>query len=424
MKVATSMHDCEEVLADFASTFRHTDGKEITTEKAQSLALFVGSPEKTLKIVHVAGTSGKTSTSYYSAALLQASGEKVGLSVSPHINSVAERALINGVVLPDETYIDYFNEFHALVIDSSIRVSYFEFLMVFALWVFAREHVEYAVIETGLGGLYDASNICTQPNKVCVITDVGLDHVHVLGNTIYEIASQKAGIAWKHNMIISYHQSHDVSKAIRERAEIVDAKIYVIAPIDGAIDSTIPVFQQRNWNLAYETYKLIATRDSLPSLSNALLEKSRSVIVPARMQQFEVAGKMVIVDGAHNQQKMQVFFESYETMFPGIRPLIVMSLKHSKDGASIAPFIAKYADSVIATEFTKEQDMQWGAQSVHEIEHELRTAGIHRISLEKEVTAALDMALEADSKNVLVIGSFFLAAEVIELLRNTQPSHA
>ena len=415
-----SIDDCSAALVELTQNKRQQHGGKLTTDLAARLAEFVGSPHKKLNVIHIAGTSGKTSTSYYVSSLLQASGLKVGLTVSPHIHSIAERALVNGRTLEDEVYLAYFREFYSYVHESGLAVSYFEFMMVFALWVFMKEDVDYAVIETGLGGLYDASNICQQPNKLCLITDIGLDHTHVLGNSLYEIATQKAGIVWKGNTVVAYRQSNDVTRVIEERVAEQGA-VWVKAEMQQFDDaSSLPRFQQRNWHLAFKAYQTIARRDGLDELSEEQVAGTQHTEVPARMEHYSVNGKVIIIDGAHNEQKMQTFFDSFTRLYPGIRPSVLLSLKEGKDLEAIAPLIASHASNVIATEFTVEQDMPTGARSADEIATYLRSHGMSDVSVQQGTQKALDIMLDAKSDMILVIGSFFLASEVSKLLKKKQ----
>src|SRR5688572_10716165 len=130
-----------------------------TTETMVELMDYLGNPQDKLKIIHVAGTSGKTSTCYYSAALLKAAGKKVGLTVSPHVDEINERVQIDLVPMPEEAFCRDMTEFLGLVKKSELEPSYFEVLLAFAYWEFVRHRVEYAVIEVGMGGLTDATNV-------------------------------------------------------------------------------------------------------------------------------------------------------------------------------------------------------------------------------------------------------------------------
>ncbi len=194
-----SIQEAEAALLPYVPLVAELTGKDTTLDRIVPLMKLLGDPQDKLKIIHLAGTSGKTSTAYYMSALLQATGKKVGLTVSPHIDTIAERVQIDGLPLPETEFCRELGIFLDIVEFAEAPPSYFELLYAFALWVFERQQVDYAVVETGMGGLYDATNVASRPDKVCVITDIGFDHTHILGKTLPEIAAQKVGIVHDHN---------------------------------------------------------------------------------------------------------------------------------------------------------------------------------------------------------------------------------
>ena len=189
---------------------------------------YLGNPQNQLKVIHVAGTSGKTSTSYYAAALLAATGKKVGLTVSPHIAEINERVQINLLPMPEAEFCKELSEFLALIETSQINPSWFEFLIAFDYWEFAKQAADYAVVEVGLGGLLDGTNVIDRADKVCIITDIGLDHVRVLGHSLPEIAAQKAGIIQPRNVVFSYSQAANITDIIKNQAEQMQAELHLI----------------------------------------------------------------------------------------------------------------------------------------------------------------------------------------------------
>jgi len=241
----SSVTEVEKALEPYVAAAGNATGRDLTTDRTLRLAEHVGNPQDSLKVIHVAGTSGKTSTCYYITDLLVRSGMKVGLTVSPHMDSIAERAQVNGKSLPDDVFCDYFSEFMNLIESAPEMPTYFELMMVFAYWVFQKEKVDYAVVETGLGGLHDSSNIASRPDKLCVLTDIGLDHMHVLGRTIKEIAMQKVGIVKPSNTVVMHTQSNEVMNVVQD----------YVASRRGDLDFSVVdenlLFQQRNWRLAF-----------------------------------------------------------------------------------------------------------------------------------------------------------------------------
>jgi dihydrofolate synthase/folylpolyglutamate synthase len=155
-----------------------------------ALCEFLDNPQTKFKSIHIAGTNGKGSTSHMLAAILQQAGYKTGLYTSPHLSDFRERIKINGEIIPEETVIAFTEK--TIPITEKIEPSFFELTVAMAFDHFAKEQVDIAVIETGLGGRLDSTNVITP--LVSVITNIGFDHMNLLGNTLPEIASEKAGI--------------------------------------------------------------------------------------------------------------------------------------------------------------------------------------------------------------------------------------
>ena len=158
------------------------------------LMAHLGNPHERLRAVHVAGTNGKGSTSHLIAAALQAQGYKVGLFTSPHLVDFRERIRISGEMIPEETVVQFVVEHRAFL--DELRPSFFETTMALAFWYFAQQQVDIAVVEVGLGGRLDSTNILTP--LLSVITNIGIDHTEFLGDTLAQIAAEKAGIMKPH----------------------------------------------------------------------------------------------------------------------------------------------------------------------------------------------------------------------------------
>ena len=158
------------------------------------LMAHLGNPHERLRAVHVAGTNGKGSTSHLLAAALQAQGYKVGLFTSPHLVDFRERIRISGEMIPEETVVQFVADHRAFL--DELRPSFFETTMALAFWYFAQQQVDIAVVEVGLGGRLDSTNILTP--LVSVITNIGIDHTEFLGDTLAQIAGEKAGIMKPH----------------------------------------------------------------------------------------------------------------------------------------------------------------------------------------------------------------------------------
>ncbi|MBC7546898.1 hypothetical protein H7171_04105 [Candidatus Saccharibacteria bacterium] len=385
-------------------------GTNTTLERIIPLMTALGNPEKRLRVVHIAGTSGKTSTAYYMAALLQAAGQKVGLTVSPHIDSVTERVQINGRPIADEVFCAELELFLGVVETLIEPPSYFELLYAFAIWEFGRQQVDYAVVETGLGGLHDATNVITNPNKFCIITDIGYDHMHILGTTLPKIALQKIGIVHAGNDVLTYPQSDDVMAVFEDWIRRQPAKLYT-ASSPKIVGAMMPQYQQRNWQLAYQAFKKIALRDGLSMLPKSALDASKLLQIPGRMEIIAIGSATVVMDGAHNQQKMEAFVASFRAKFPSVRPTILLSLKAGKEYALVVPLLATITDQIIVTGFGGSQDTPVHSMDTAELAKACLRAGV-TVVLEITDHATAIKQLVAQSKICVVTGSFYLLSQL------------
>lgn len=303
---------------------------------------FLGCPCEDKKIIHVAGTNGKGSTCAYMADMLLKMGKNVGLFTSPHLISVNERFRIGGEMIPQDEFMDSFYVCLNAVYDfNSVRnipqdsdkwyhPSFFEFLFFIAMVWFDFREVEYLILETGLGGRLDATNVITKP-LATVITAVSMDHMEQLGNTIEAITKEKAGII-KEGCLVCYLDSGDVvSKIIhntarKQNAPTICSKIYeenevtvgdnsIVFTVDGLTDvcdnempmevtlATKAVYQATNATLALNTIHYLFPDEPLSKLA----EMIRDTVWVGRFQEIK---KGLFVDGAHNEDGLKRFVQS------------------------------------------------------------------------------------------------------------------
>lgn len=186
-----------------------------------SLSMLYGEPQEHFKCIHVAGTNGKGSTSHIIASVLQHSGYKVGLFTSPHLIDFRERIRINGEMIPKQDVVDFVNNY--INSGHTGQPSFFEITTIMAFDYFRREKVDYAIIETGLGGRLDSTNIIMP--ELCVITNISFDHTQYLGNTLSQIASEKAGIIKPGIPVIIGEATGEVREVFAEKAESMHSPI-------------------------------------------------------------------------------------------------------------------------------------------------------------------------------------------------------
>ncbi len=415
MTRVSNFAEAVEALAAFIPLTKEITGKDITLERMQPLMEATGNPEKRLKIVHVAGTSGKTSTSYYLASLLMATGRKVGLTVSPHIDSVTERAQINMQPLSETEFTAALDEYLSLIESAGIKPTYFEVLVSFAYWYFDKVRVDYAVIETGLGGLHDATNVAQDPNKICVITDIGLDHMHVLGKTVPEIAAQKAGIIHPKNEVFIYDQAEEIMNVIEQTCQSKAAKLHVLNELSLLAEQNIeglPPFQTRNWLLAHHVYEHLRARDNLHEISQEKLIQTTRICVPARMDEATVQGKKVIMDGAHNEQKMQAFVAGFRAKYGDKKVPILLSLKLGKEFLAVLPLLRPITSELIITAYQFSQDLPIPSINPDELAAAAQKMNFDKVSVEPKPDLAYKQLLEKTTDVGVITGSFYLIAQL------------
>lgn len=395
--------------------------REYTLDTMIQFMEYLGNPQESYKTIHIAGTSGKTSTCYYTAGLLRQAGFKIGHTVSPHVDEVNERAQINLLPLNESEYCAELGKFLDIVQKSKLKLSYFEVTIAFAYWVFAKHNIDYAVVEVGLGGLLDGTNVIKRADKVCIITDIGYDHVEILGHTLEEIAAQKAGIINSHNTVFIKQQAEEVMQVIKRKCASEDAKLHIIA--DGGYSNErvlahLPPFQQRNFGLAKEAVNFVASQHS-KKLTPKQIEEAATTHVPARMEVVKLNDSMVILDGSHNTQKIQALVEGIYGRFPGsIDGAILLSLGQNKhrDSKKVIQILRSISDSIVLTSFSKYQDEVRQAIPPRELAQYCESAGYARIEIEEDPVKAFHAAAALDKQLVIVTGSYFLLNHIRPLL--------
>lgn len=413
------IHNFSE-LNDYLGQFKAgsiNDDNVYTLERIKKLMPLIGSPQEKLQVVHIAGTSGKTSTSYYVADMLRAAGAKVGLSISPHVFSISERLQINCVPLDEASMCKLFDEFIRLDGVLELQLTYFELLVAFAFWAFVKQGCTHAVIEVGLGGLIDGTNIVENPEKICVITDIGLDHISVLGNTIAKIAAQKAGIIQPHNHVFCYQQSEEVDTAVNLRSAHMHALVHRFEQPELEKDvkflKDLPLYQHRNWLLAREVADFVIVRDNLHPVD---FRDSQKLIIPARMQRIKVGDKMLVLDGAHNPQKLQALVTSFKKLYPSASVSILASFVESKEITiqHSLDLLHEIADYIIATQFVADADLPHKVIPAKKLAAYCKSAGFKSVIVEEDQKKAFAKLVKHDAQVMLISGSFYLISSLQE----------
>ena len=372
----------------------------------------LGSPQNQIPAIHIAGTSGKGSTAYYATSLLNRAGYTTGTLVSPHITSVAERSLINGQPLPEQEYLHYFQAFANLYVVHSLHLSYFEFLTIFSFWLFKEIDVDYIIIEVGIGGRLDTTNVIFYSPTVRVITDIGLDHTELLGNTLTEIAQEKANIIHQSDSVVMNRQASEIETVVRQHAESQFSQFSIASPIIDDFLKILPDFQQRNWTLAYRAVEKLLALDKKPPLPKEALKKSVHITIPGRLEKCNVDGVNIIFDVAHNPQKIRALIDSLRKLYPDKKPVFVVTFGQNKQSsmAESLAIIDNLAQLAYATTFSANYGKNHRNVPPENIRHIMKSAVEIEHNTDKALAKAIKKARQLDTY-VVVAGSFYLVSE-------------
>ena len=321
----------EEAVAYIEETPKFTTKNKLSHTKECLERL--GNPEKKFKVIHVAGTNGKGSTCAFLTSIFREAGYSCGLFTSPHLVVINERFQINEKNIDNQAFMSAFEKVKALadelVAEGSYHPTYFEMLFLMGMVIFAEAGVDYVMLETGLGGRLDATTAVEDP-VACVITSISFDHMQYLGNTIAEIAGEKAGIIVPGVPVIYDGNNPEAAKVIRKQAEALGSPYYEVkkenteilrntsAGIDFCMENeyygntafSIPFiagYQVMNAALALKTAEVIKNVVNLPK--DSVLRGLRETRWQGRM---ETVLPGVIVDGAHNEDGVEKFVETAE----------------------------------------------------------------------------------------------------------------
>jgi dihydrofolate synthase / folylpolyglutamate synthase len=391
----------------------------------------LGNPQDAYPTIHVAGTSGKGSTATMIAAALQASGKRTGLHTKPHLVSVTERARVDGVAIPEDTFGELIGEMQSAVDAIAFehgRPTYYETLLALAFLWFARSEVDVAVIEAGVGGMLDGTNVLHP--QVSVITNVALDHTDILGDTVEEIARDKAGIVKPGIPLVSFVRHPgarriielacadagapfvavaDTATIVPRRGERYGQSFTVITPED-RYEISLPVlgsFQQENAATAIRALEQLGPQ-LRPTREQIETGFARTVI--AGRMEFFPSHPGVVFDIAHNPDKASHLARALVETFPNRRFSFVMAIGESKDAAQvIAPFVA-LPGSFTFTTFSAAGRTASRPQRLASIVDDLGGWGR---AINDPVDAFSIARRNADADDVIVVtGSTFVVAEL------------
>lgn len=401
----------------------------------------LGNPQDAVGVVHVAGTNGKGSVCAYLSSILCSQGYKCGLFTSPYIEHFEERIQVDGIQISEpaltEITLAVKSASEAVEAELGEHPTEFELMCAVAFMYFKRCACDIAVIEVGLGGRLDATNVVNP--MLCVITKIGLDHCDVLGDTLEKIATEKAGIIKPGVPVVTCSQDAGVMRVIEDACEANDCTLYVVDDVDVVSSALSSQFLERSFTYkgAAFTTKLIASyqpinasiaieaarvlQESIALSDESIREGIRSARWPGR---FDVLGTdpLFVVDGAHNPQGISALVESIDDLLEGSDPhkrIGIFGVLADKGYQEMVEIIAPHLDSVIFYEPDNPRALD-ADSLMHEFEKnatnekaaELLTAP----SPEEAVKVALDMASPEDF--VIAFGTLYSIAQIKSAYRS------
>jgi len=311
--------------------------KDLTNIKA--FAKELGNPESNFKSIHVGGTNGKGSTSHMLASILQEAGYKVGLYTSPHLKSFTERIRLNGVEIPKEKVTSFIHK-HKDFLENQ-KLSFFEMTVGLAFDYFADENVDIAIIEVGLGGRLDSTNTITP--EVSVITNIGLDHTQFLGETLPEIAFEKAGIIKNNIPVIIGEKQAEVVAVFKKKAEDCQSEIFFASDDQHSYKTDLlGDYQKSNTKTAVAAIQqLKGFQVFKEDIINGLLNVVKNTNLKGRWQILQEHPK-VIADTAHNKEGLEIVLQQLEKE-ELVKLHIVLGMVSDKKLEEILPLFPKEA---------------------------------------------------------------------------------
>jgi dihydrofolate synthase/folylpolyglutamate synthase len=376
--------------------------KDLTNSLA--FAAVLGHPEQQIKTIHVGGTNGKGSTSHMLASILQEAGYKVGLYTSPHLKNFTERISINGEEIPRQKVTTFINTYQSFL--EKQQLSFFEMTVGLAFDFFATQKVDIAIIEVGLGGRLDSTNIITP--ELSVITNIGLDHTQFLGETLPEIAFEKAGIIKQNVPVVIGEYQSEIASVFNEKASSCNAPISFASATDQNYPTDLlGAYQKANAKTAVcALQQLKGFEISQQQLQQGLQNVVKNTNLKGRWQVLQVAPKL-ICDTAHNREGLTIVLEQLEQ--ENYKHLhIVLGVVSDKKLGDILPLFPKEAHYYFC-----KPDVPRGLAAV-ELQKEAQAYQL-RGSVFSSVAAAKQAALDAAKKEDLIFvgGSTFVVAEVV-----------
>ncbi len=394
-------------------------------ERTRALLRAMGDPQKKLRFVHVAGTNGKGSTCAMLAAVLGEAGFRTGLYTSPYIQDFRERMQVNGVPVGEAQFARITERMIAAAEAMPEHPTHFEMITAIAMQYFLEERCDIVVLEVGMGGELDSTNVIDSP-EVAVITNIGLDHTEFLGDTVEKIAETKSGIIKPGCDCVCYDGDPAAVAVVRRvcgkrGVTCIVPKSSDIALLDGSTDGQNFSYRGNRWHLSLlgrhqlmnaavvlETLALLRSRGfDIPE--SAVSAGLSSVKWPAR---FEIlrCEPLFILDGGHNPQCAQALTECLDEYLPGRKLTFLMGMLADKDYEKVLDIVAPYASRFICVRPASPRALDPAVLAAL-----AEKRGVEAVSYE-DTAAAVRLCRQPETGDVIAFGSLYAAGEIRTLM--------
>jgi dihydrofolate synthase / folylpolyglutamate synthase len=399
-------------------------GAKYGIDRMRLLSNELGHPERKFPIIHIAGTNGKGSTAAILDAVYHAAGYKTGLFTSPHLVQLGERIQVNRHILDQGEIIQYVRDLKPVAeklgkVDPDDHPSFFEFLTAMGFLTFAREKVDVGLIEVGLGGRLDATNI-VEP-ELSVITSIGYDHTEILGDTLEEIAFEKAGIIKPGRPVLIGLLPPEAERVIRNIAKERRSPLYSVREQYGSDDASFPAtnlighYQRRNAAMATMAVKLVGR--ILPVTDAQIADGLSHVLWEGRWDARPINdGKTLIFDASHNEEGAEMLESNLQALVRklGYKPAIMCGSLGERRAHAVLATVSRYASEMILMHPAQQRALSFEALEAaipSGYKGKVRRAAVHDV-----IPAPGICSVGKPGETVVATGSIYLLGELMEAM--------
>lgn len=383
---------------------------------------------QTFKVIHIAGTKGKGSTTLVLSKMLESAKNKVGSFISPHILDERERVSINGEWISEERFADIISKIKNILEKEKLNTTVFEFFTILCLYYFYEENIDYACIEVGIGGRIDCTNIVSP--SISIITNISYDHTDILGDDIKDIAYEKAGIIKKNIPVVLSRQTKEVIEVIENKAKETNSDIFILGRDfnteiiennmhslkfkyleddykEDFVISLLGSHQSENVSIAFKAFRTLYKNES-NSFYKKAIEDLQMLTIKARLT-IASNDPIIIIDGAHNGHSLDCILFNVFSWFSDI--IVLFAPLVDKDINRMAKVLLKYKDKMsLVISATKNIAKNTDSLYVHQYIESININSKHIKDFDEALLFVKKQAI-SENKPILIVGSLYSASD-------------